>query len=146
MVRVFVERYTRMDDVIMLSVERLQMFCDHRAQLRLDLGMLSFDVDLYDNSFFLLRTGLCAVLHVSDPLCAGIMGAAIYRAVYFDTMAEDAAATVFARRGKRLNGAFKAIERMRGTTLRDLKGFIVLVAAGFTLCHGALLPVIVRTL
>jgi hypothetical protein len=71
------------------------------------------------------------------------MGAAIYRVVCFDTMADDAAATVFARRGKRLDGAFKAIERMRGTSLGDLKGFVVLVAAGFAPCHGNLIPLLV---
>jgi hypothetical protein len=63
-----------------------------------------------------------------------------------EAVADDATATVCARRGKRLDGAFKAIECMRVTGLGDLKGFIVLVAAGFTACHRNPLPLMVETL
>jgi hypothetical protein len=146
MVRIFVERHTRVDDVIMLSIAPLQMFCDRRAQLWLNLGMLSFDGDLHGTSFALPRFGLCAVLQLSDALLASTMGAAIDRAVCLDAVADDAAATVCARRGKRLDGAFKAIERVRVTSLGDLKGFIVFIAAGFAPCHRDLLPLMVETL
>jgi hypothetical protein len=74
------------------------------------------------------------------------MGAAIDRAVCFHTVTENAAATVFACRGKRLDGAFKAIERVRVTSLKDLKGFIVLITTGFTLGHGDFLPLMVEIL
>jgi hypothetical protein len=98
MVCVFVERHTRVDDVIMLSVELLQMCCDHRAQLWLNLGMLSFDLDLHGDSFF--PSELRAVLQLSDPLLTGAMSAAIQRALCLDAVADDATATVFARRGQ----------------------------------------------
>ena len=68
------------------------------------------------------------------------MGATVHGSICFDTVADDTAATVFARRGQRLNGAFKAIERVRLTSLRDLKGFIILIVTGFAPCHHDLLP------
>jgi hypothetical protein len=146
MVGILVERHTRVDDVIMLSDDPLRMSRDHCAQLWLNLGMLSFDVDLHGHSPSLLRFALCAVLQLRDPLLAGTMGAAIHRAVCLDAVTDDAAATVCARRGQRLDGAFKAIERVRVTSLGDLKGFIVLVAAGFAPCHRNPLPPMVETL
>jgi hypothetical protein len=108
--------------------------------------MLSFAVDLHVKTFSLPRFGLGAVLQLSDALLASTMGAAIHRAVCLDAVTDDAAATVCARRGKRLDGAFKAIERMRVTSLGDLKGFIVFIAAGFAPCHRDLLPLMVETL
>jgi hypothetical protein len=54
---------------------------------------------------------------------------------HFDSMTDYFAIAMFARRGKRLNGAFKAVERMPGAGRNDVKGFVIVVAANFTLRH-----------
>jgi hypothetical protein len=73
------------------------------------------------------------------PLLACAMGAAIHSPFRLNAVAEDTAAAVLTRRGQRLDGAFKAIKRVHGTSHGELKGLIILIAAGFTPCHGDLL-------
>jgi hypothetical protein len=70
------------------------------------------------------------------------MGAAVHGPVRLDAMADDAATAVLARRGERLDGAFKAIEGVHGASHGDLKGLIILIAAGFAPRHRDLLPLI----
>jgi hypothetical protein len=49
------------------------------------------------------------------------MGTTVHGAIGFDAMADNAAATVVARRGQGLDGALEAIEGMGVTGLGDLK-------------------------
>jgi hypothetical protein len=51
---------------------------------------------------------------------------------------EDSASAVVAGRGKRMNGALKAVESVRGSTQRYLKGFVVAVPADFASFHECL--------
>jgi hypothetical protein len=57
------------------------------------------------------------------------MGATVEFAACFHPMADDPAITVGARRSKRMDRAFKAIESMRFSCHLDLERFVVIVAA-----------------
>lgn len=83
------------------------------------------------------RSQLCPILHLSHAFLASTMGAAVHDVVCLDAVADDAAAAVRTRRGERLDGAFKAVERVRFPSHGDFKGFIVIIAAGFTPCHSS---------
>jgi hypothetical protein len=73
------------------------------------------------------------------------MDTAVHVTIRLDAVADDATAAVCARRGERLDGTFKAIECVRFASRRDLKGLIVLVAAGFAPRHSDLLPLMAET-
>ena len=57
--------------------------------------------------------------------CAGLL----------EAMPHDADSAMIAGWCERMNGAFEAIKGMRLAAHRDLKGFVVVVAAGFTCSH-----------
>jgi hypothetical protein len=73
------------------------------------------------------------------------MDTAVHVTIRLNTVADDATAAVCARRGERLDGTFKTIECVRFASRRDLKGLIVLVAAGFAPRHSDLLPLMAET-
>jgi hypothetical protein len=50
-------------------------------------------------------------------------------------MADDADSTMIAGWCERMIGAFEAIKGMRLAAHRDLKDFVVVIAAGFTCSH-----------
>jgi hypothetical protein len=67
------------------------------------------------------------------------MGATIKIASRFDAMADDFAAAMFARRGLRMDGAFKAVVIMGDAVDDDFQILVVFVSANFALGHDALL-------
>ena len=77
-----------------------------------------------------------AVSHLSYPLLASAVRATVHSPICLYAVTEDSAATMATGRGKRLNGALKAIEGMRHVSHNYLKSLIIVVPAGFTLCHG----------
>ncbi len=77
-------------------------------------------------------TAISDALH-SYRFCT--MGAAVEGSICLYTMPNDLAAAVLTGRSKSGDGAFKTVEHVRPTSHEHLKGFIVLVAAHFTLCH-----------
>jgi hypothetical protein len=48
---------------------------------------------------------------------------------------DDADSAMIAGRCERMNGALEAIEGMRLAVHRDLKGLVIVIAAGFTCSH-----------
>jgi|1185.fasta_scaffold58544_2 hypothetical protein len=60
------------------------------------------------------------------------------------TMSDDADSAMTAGGREHVNGAFETIERMRVAVHRDLKGLVILIAAGFTSRHG-LVPLLITT-
>ncbi len=60
------------------------------------------------------------------------MSAAVHRATCFDSVANDAAAAMFAFRRQRVDRAFETIEVMRNPVDEELERFVVFVSADFT--------------
>src|SRR4051812_35957236 len=63
------------------------------------------------------------------------VGAAVHGAVRLHAVADDLAAAVAAGGRKRVDGAFEAVEDVRGAADGDLHGLVVVVAADLTLRH-----------
>ena len=55
-------------------------------------------------------------------------------------MAQDSAVAMRSGRREFVNCAFKAVERMILPAENNIKGFVIVVAAGFALSHGSFLP------
>ena len=75
---------------------------------------------------------------ISHALCSFFdrtMSAAVKDAMDFYAMTNNAAPTVMARRSQGSDGAFKAVEDMGRSTHDDFKGFVIVIATSFTLCH-----------
>lgn len=64
------------------------------------------------------------------------MVTAIHHSVCFQSVTNDATFTMLARWCQCLNGAFKAVKKMRLAVFHNLKTFVVLIAAGFTSSHA----------
>jgi len=77
-----------------------------------------------------------AVDGLADTCLIGAVGAAVKIFRSFYSVANDLATTAGTFRRHRLNGAFKAVKDVRLPARGNLEGFIVLVAASFTTCHG----------
>jgi len=77
--------------------------------------------------------GACAPHYLMDVRSAGARGATVDFALLFDAVPDDPAAAMRALRGKGLDGAFKAVKNVGVTLNGDFQGFIVFVAADFTL-------------
>ena len=71
-----------------------------------------------------------------DALLMRAIGAAIIAPTSFDTVTDDLASAMFAFRGQRVDGAFKAIEIMRCSRDKHLDRFVVFVSADFTTTHS----------
>jgi hypothetical protein len=74
-------------------------------------------------------------LNHGDTFLAGAMGTAVERAVSFDPMSNNAAATVIAAWSQGMNSALKAIKGVRFAPHIHGKGFIIIISTNFTLCH-----------
>ena len=70
----------------------------------------------------------------------GAVSAAIDRPAGLYAMAQDSAVAMRAARREFVNCAFKAVERMILSAENNIKGFVIVVAAGFALSHGSFLP------
>src|SRR5262245_5561459 len=81
---------------------------------------------------------LRAVAQSFDALFLGAVRAAEDRVVFFDPVADDMRAAIRACRCQRLDGAFEAVERVRGAVHLHLECLVVIVAAGFASGHGCL--------
>jgi hypothetical protein len=77
-----------------------------------------------------------AIAQSRDARAFRAVVAAEERAVLLEPMTHDADAADLAGRGKRMDRAFETVERVRLPIADDLEGFVVVVAAGFTGCHG----------
>ena len=78
----------------------------------------------------------CAVLQVSNTFLFGAKCRAENHAgLALDAVTDNPATAVIARRRQFVNGAFKAIERVRCTGDRDFKRFVILISANFTRTH-----------
>ena len=81
--------------------------------------------------------GLCgAVLESRYTRLLGAMGAAEYPALaVFQPVADDPAGAMRAMRCEGRNGTFETIESHGAAGRRDLKGFVVIIAANIAFCH-----------
>ena len=70
-----------------------------------------------------------AIVNADDTGFLRAVGTAIERALGFDTMADDAALAVRARRRERMNRALETIENVRFSSVNHFKGLVVIVAA-----------------
>lgn len=59
----------------------------------------------------------------------------------FDAVADDAAIAMGALRRERVDGALKAVERVRFSRHSHVEGFVVFVSADFTFWHGMISPI-----
>src|SRR5215204_1465499 len=66
------------------------------------------------------------------------MDATEHFVILFNAMPDDVNAAMRAGRRQCVDGAFKAVEGMRRAVHGDLKGFVVVVSAGFASSHGIL--------
>jgi hypothetical protein len=83
--------------------------------------------------------GLNAILRPLDAISICAMGATVERVPRLDAVANDGAATMRTARRKRMDGAFEAVEYVNCVVGHYLKGFVVVVAANFTLGHDIIL-------
>ena len=78
---------------------------------------------------------LDSIAETFNAFAFGAMLATKKRAGLLEAMPHDADSAMIAGWCERMNGAFEAIKGMRLAAHRDLKGFVVVVAAGFTCSH-----------
>ena len=84
----------------------------------------------------------CAVLQIADTfLLSAICRAEDDSSFTLHAVTENAAAAVITRRRRRMNGAFKAIERVRCTGHGNFKRFVILISANFTRTHRLKPPI-----
>ena len=89
----------------------------------------------------------CTVLQVSNTLLFGAKRRAENDAgLAFDAVTDDPATAVITRRRQFVNGAFKAIERVRCTGHRNFKRLVILIPANFTRAHRLKPPISIRIL
>src|SRR5215471_10629455 len=102
-----------------------------RSQMRVTAG--------YGTGFRGLQAAVrlrCAVLQVSNTFLFGAKCRAENDAgLAFDAVTDNPATAVITRRRQFVNGAFKAIERVRCTGHRDFKRLVILISANFTRTH-----------
>ncbi|MCK1713077.1 MULTISPECIES: hypothetical protein [unclassified Bradyrhizobium] len=79
--------------------------------------------------------GLDSITQAFDTLALGAMLATEKGTRLLQAVSDDTDSTMIAGRRERVNGAFEAIERMRFAVHRDLKGLVIIIAAGFTCRH-----------
>jgi len=60
------------------------------------------------------------------------------RAGFLDAVTDDVRAAVRTGRRQRVDGAFEAVEGVAGAVQSDLKGLVVVIAAGFASGNGIL--------
>src|SRR5918996_2484602 len=82
---------------------------------------------------------LDAIHHLGHAELAGAVGAAEHLPVLLDAMADDLAAAVLALRRELVNRALERIEGVRAIADQHLEDFVVVVSAGLTPFHVALL-------
>jgi hypothetical protein len=80
---------------------------------------------------------LYPVVKTFDASVCRTVRAAVEHAVGFGPMSDDTAVAASTCWGQCVNRTFEAIERMGPSSVDDLKGFVVLVAANFTARHLA---------
>ena len=76
-----------------------------------------------------------AVSHSLDTFFGRTIGTAVEDTVGFYPMTNNLAPAMMTSRSQGRNRTFEAVEDMRLPTHEDLKGFIVVIATSFTLCH-----------
>ena len=76
-----------------------------------------------------------STLAIATALALGAMLATIKAARLLHAVPHDPDSAVIAGRCERMNGALEAVVGMRLAVHRDLKGLVVVVAAGFTCSH-----------
>ncbi len=81
-------------------------------------------------------TSVTAILYPLYAGLAGTVGTTVDVAIGLDPMAKNPTATVAASGRQSLDGTLKAIKAMRGSSHHDLKGLVIVIAAGFAPSHG----------
>ena len=75
------------------------------------------------------------VLHFVHARLARAVCTTVESRVGLDAVTDDLTPAVIADRGKLVNRALEAIERVSGASCNNVKREIIIVVADFTLCH-----------